>query len=94
MDPKKNALQLAWSNDPAAGATVIFAPVAWFGGDVSIEADGGASCTRAGDVVTCTSGKAAAASVRIAAPSSRCGLTGLEAILLLALVSAFRRSRP
>jgi endoglycosylceramidase len=94
MDAKKNALQLSWTHDPAAGATTIFSPVAWFGGDVSIEADGDAKCTRAGDFVTCTAATAGAKSVRIAAPSSRCGLTGLEAIALLALVSAFRRSRP
>lgn len=94
MDPKKNALQLSWMNDPAAGATELFAPAAWFGGDLSIEADGGAHCTRAGDVVTCTAPNAGAAGVRLAAPSPRCGLTGLEAILLLALVSAARRSRP
>ncbi len=92
-DPTKNALQLSWTNDPAAGATEIFAPAAWFGGDEAIEATG-AICTRGGDVVTCTSATAGAASVRIAAPSRRCGLTGLEAILLLALVSAVRRSRP
>ena len=94
MDPKKSALQLAWTNDPAAGATVIFAPVAFFGGSVSIEADGDAKCTRAGDVVTCTSATAGDKHVRIFAPSPRCGLTGVEAILFLALVSAFRRSRP
>ena len=93
-DAHKRALQLGWTNDPAAGATEIFAPAAWFGGSEAIEADGGAKCTRAGDVVTCSSPTAGAASVRIAAPSPRCGLTGLEAILLLALFSAARRSRP
>ena len=93
-DPKKRALQVAWANDPATGATEIFAPAAWFGGAAAIEADGGATCTRAGDTVTCTSPTAGPASVRIAAPRPRCGLTGLEAILLVALVSAARRSRP
>ncbi len=61
--------------------TEIFAPVAWFGGSVQIDADGDVKCTRAGDVVSCTAASAGKKSVRIAAPSSRCGLTGLEAIL-------------
>lgn len=94
MDPKKNALSLGWTNDPAAGASEIFAPVAYFGGRVQIDADGDVKCTAVGDVVSCTAASAGDKSVRIAAPSSRCGLTGLEGILLLALVSAFRRSRP
>jgi len=94
IDPKKNALQLAWQNDPAAGTTEIFAPAAWFGGSLSIEADGDVACTHTGDVVDCTSPTSGDKRVRIAAPQGRCGLTGFEAILLLALVSAFRRSRP
>jgi len=94
MDPKKNALSLRWTNDPAAGASEIFAPVAYFGGRVQVDADGDVECTAVGDVVSCTAASAGDKSVRIAAPSSRCGLTGLEGILLLALVSAFRRSRP
>jgi len=93
-DPKKNKLALTWTNDPAAGATELFAPVAWFGGETAIEADGGATCTRAGDVVSCVATTAGTKMVRIAAPAPRCGLTGLEAFLVLALVSAFRRSRP
>ncbi len=96
-DPKKNALQLSWTNDPAAGATELFAPAAWFGGDVSVEADGDVGCTRAGDLVTCQSPTAGDKRVRLAAPSPRCGLTGLEGILLLLLMrrlSASRRSRP
>jgi hypothetical protein len=92
--PKKNALALAWSNDPAAGATEIFAPVAFFGGDTVVDADGDVSCTRAGDLVTCSSATAGDKHVRIAAPSPRCGLTGAEALFVLALVSAFRRRRP
>jgi hypothetical protein len=94
MDPKKNALQLGWQNDPAAGTTEIFAPAAWFGGSLSIEADGDVTCTHSGDVVGCTSPTSGDKRVRIAAPQGRCGLTGLEACLLLALVSAWRRSRP
>jgi endoglycosylceramidase len=93
-NPKKNTLALGWSNDPAAGTTEIFAPVAYFGGDTQIDTDGEVTCARAGDIVSCASPSAGNKNVRISAPSPRCGLTGLEALLLLALVSAFRRSRP
>jgi endoglycosylceramidase len=88
---KDNALQLTWSNDPAAGATELFAPAAWFGGDVAIEADGDLSCVRAGDSVSCHSATAGDKRVRLAAPSGRCGLTGLEAILLLSLLRRRRQ---
>ncbi|HEY2748110.1 MAG TPA: cellulase family glycosylhydrolase [Polyangia bacterium] len=91
---KKNTLALGWSNDPAAGATELFAPLAYFGGDTQIDADGDVTCARAGDLVSCASLTSGDKRVRISAPAPRCGLTGLEAILLLALVSAFRRSRP
>ncbi|HEX9101896.1 MAG TPA: cellulase family glycosylhydrolase [Polyangia bacterium] len=94
VDPKKNTVTVQWSHDPAAGATEIFAPAAWFGGEIAIVAGSGVGCTTAGDVVSCTKATSGPASVTIEAPSRRCGLTGLEAILLLALVSAARRSRP
>jgi len=94
MEPKKNTLKLTWTNDPAAGTTEIFAPVAWFGGSVQVDPQGDVHCAQHGDVVDCTSASAGDKTVRIGGTSPRCGLTGLEAILILALVSAARRSRP
>jgi endoglycosylceramidase len=92
-EPARNRLELAWRHDPAAGATEIFAPAAWFGGEFAIEADGDLDCAAAADLVTCSSPTAGDKRVRLAAPARRCGLTGLEGLLLLALVSAWRRSR-
>ncbi len=92
-DLAKNSLQLAWSNDPGAGATELFAPPAWFGGNVDVHAGGDVACTRAGDLVRCTSPTSGVKSVRIDAASRRCGLTGLEALALVALVRRRRRCR-
>jgi endoglycosylceramidase len=90
-DAKKNAMQLSWTNDPAAGATELFAPAAWFGGAVEVSADGDVSCARDGDLVRCTSATSGAKAVRVAAPAPRCGLTGLEAIALVAILRRRRR---
>lgn len=90
-DAMKNAMQLKWNNDPAAGATELFAPAAWFGGSVDVQADGDVRCARDGDLVRCTSATSGAKAVRVAAPAPRCGLTGLEAIALVSLVRRRRR---
>jgi len=85
MTAKGDDLTLAWQNDPAAGATVLFAPK----GDVTSDA----SCTRKGALVTCTSTTGGMKSVRIApAPPSHCGLTGAEPLLLLLLFVYLRRA--
>lgn len=84
-DAKKNAMQLGWTHDPAAGTTELFAPAAWFGGSIEVHADGDVTCTHDGDLVHCTSPTSGDKSVRVAAPAPRCGLTGLEALALVAL---------
>jgi endoglycosylceramidase len=85
MTAKGDDLTLAWQNDPAAGATVVFAPK----GDVTSDA----SCTRKGALVSCTSPTSGMKSLRIApSPPSHCGLTGAEPLLLLLLFAYFRRA--
>ena len=87
----RNALQLTWHHDPAAGQTELFAPAAWFGGSLAISADGDVTCSRDGDLVRCQAPTAGDKRVRLAAPARRCGLTGGEAVLLLALLARWRR---
>jgi endoglycosylceramidase len=89
--PKKNALQLSWQHDPAAGETVLFAPAVYFGGATSLSADGDLRCKSAGDLVRCSAPTAGIKQLRVSAPSSRCGLTGAEGLLLLFLRARIRR---
>jgi endoglycosylceramidase len=91
--PKQNALQLTWDNDPAAGVTELYLPAAYFGGKVSVDGDGDVKCKRDGDLAQCTAASKGTKSVRAAYPSSRCGLTGAEALAFLALVRRRRRQR-
>jgi endoglycosylceramidase len=91
MDAKQNALQLAWTNDPTAGATELYVPAAYFGGSVRVDGDGDVKCKLTGDLASCTAKTTGAKSVRVAAATkTRCGLTGAEA---LAFVLLFRRRR-
>lgn len=92
-DARDNALALAWDNDPAAGDTELFAPAAWFGGAVEVQADRGVDCRRDGDRVRCHAAAAGPVQVRLGAPRRRCGLTGGEALLLVALAGWARRRR-
>jgi endoglycosylceramidase len=91
-DVKKRTLRLAWHHDPAAGTTELFAPAAWFGGDVAADATGDVHCTRNGDLWQCQSATAGDKAVTLAAPARRCGLTGMEAFLVLLLVRVSRRT--
>lgn len=88
-DASKRTLVLAWHADAAAGDTLIYAPTAWFGGATEVTVDGDAGCARDGDTVRCHAA-AGDARVTVAAPRRRCGLTGAEALLVLA---ALRRRR-
>jgi endoglycosylceramidase len=90
---RKNALQLTWQHDPAAGETVLFAPLVYFGGATSLAADGDLRCKSAGDFVHCTAPSAGVKRLRVSAPSPRCGLTGAETLLLVALWRRLRRRR-
>lgn len=88
---KKNVVTLSWQHDPAASATIVFAPLAWFGGATELAADGDLRCSSTGDSVSCTAPTAGAKRLRIRAPSPRCGLTGAEALLLVAVARRLRR---
>lgn len=92
-DAKLNALTLSWDHDPARGETELFAPAAWFGGSVDVSTTGGLSCGSDGDFVRCHDASAGAKSVTLSVASPRCGLTGAEALLLVALARRRRRSQ-
>ncbi len=77
-----NTLTLAWQNDPAAGATEMFAPGSYFGGDIRVDASGDVRCQKLGDRVSCRSPTAGPKQVEIGA-DRRCGLTGAELLLIL-----------
>lgn len=84
---------LSWQHDPAAGATVLYLPEDLFGGaPMSVLVSGDLSCTRDGRLLSCTSTTAGAKTVRVVPSHRRCGLTGAECLLLLALVRR-RRNR-
>jgi endoglycosylceramidase len=89
-DPKKNALTLTWDHDPAHGETELFAPASWFGGDLDVSSNG-ASCTTDGDFVRCHDAAAGMKTVKLSVASPRCGLTGAEAFLVLALARTINR---
>lgn len=92
-DPKKNTLQLTWDNLPAAGATELFLPAAYFGGNVSVDGDGDVKCKRSGDIFSCTAKSSGSKSLRASYPSPRCGMTGAEALAFLGLLRLHRRRR-
>ena len=87
-----SSLTLVWQNDPVAGATEIFAPGSYFGGDVSIDAGGDVRCEKSGDRVSCSSPTAGPKQVKIGA-DRRCGLTGGELLLILFAWIAFRERK-
>jgi endoglycosylceramidase len=78
----RQGLRLDWTHDPAAGATELYVPAAL---GLDAIAATGASCTRAGELVTCRATTAGAKSLRVTKDSSKCGLTGAEALLLVGL---------
>jgi endoglycosylceramidase len=91
-DPKTNVLELTWMHDPFAGAVELYLPGSYFGGDVEVQPDGDVKCKRSGALFSCSSYTAGPKRLRAVAPSPACGLTGAEALLVLALVRR-RRSR-
>jgi len=91
-DATKNAMQLGWQHDPAAGTTELFAPAAWFGGKVAVEADGDVTCASDGEVVRCQAPTAGDKRVRVVAPRPVCGLTGMEGLFLVLAVRLSRRT--
>jgi endoglycosylceramidase len=89
-----------WSHDPAMGATEIFVPSqAFFGVDTpGIETEGDVlTCAFQASVITCLSPVAGTKRVTVVktAPAkvdaSKCGLTGIELVLLVPLLGALRR---
>jgi endoglycosylceramidase len=88
--PGDSTLDLTWVNDPAAGATELFVPAAWFGGHVAVHGSGDVSCTTDGAIARCTAPTAGTKQVHVAAPRG-CGLTGAEAALILLALSWRRR---
>jgi endoglycosylceramidase len=82
--PGATYMVLGWHHDPAAGATELFAPAAYFGGAITVDG-GDLVCRTAGDVVSCTSDSAGDVQVRVGGGRS-CGLTGAEALLLVWLL--------
>jgi endoglycosylceramidase len=93
--PSDGSLELSWTHDTSVGETVLYLPADWFGGHVSLHADGDLSCKLTGGLAHCTSPTNGEKRVRADAPRS-CGLTGAE-FLLIALLSRCRlrlRRRP
>lgn len=86
-----HALTVAWEHDPARGETELFAPAAWFGGDVAIAATGGLRCARAGELVRCHDDLPGSKTVTLTPAPPRCGLTGAEGLLLLVVAARVRR---
>jgi endoglycosylceramidase len=84
-------LTLAWRHAPSAGATEIVVPAAFFGGRRRVEAEGDVSCALDELVARCTAATTGEKRVRVVSDPPRCGLTGGEAILLLAIAFAVRR---
>jgi endoglycosylceramidase len=92
-DAQKNTLALTWQNDPGAGATELFVPAAYFGGHAIVYVDEGGSCATDGDIVRCSVSGSGTRHLHARAPSKSCGLTGMEAILVLAALRRVRRRR-
>lgn len=100
--PEDREIELAWEHDPAAGLTEVFVPAQAFfeTRSVVVETSGeGLTCSFAGSFVRCFSPDAGPMRIVVrAAPASepgRCGLTGIELLLLwpLSLVARRRRKR-
>jgi endoglycosylceramidase len=90
------ALTLTWRHDPAIGATEIVAPPTFFGpsGARRVEPEGDVTCAADGElVVRCTAPTAGDKRVRVVADPPRCGLTGGEGLLLVAIYAAAKRRR-
>jgi len=87
MSAGAQSLDVTWQHDPAAGATELFLPAAWFGGAVALSTDGSLHCKQDGELASCESSTPGMARVH-AAPAPRCGLTGLE-LLAIALLSFY-----
>ncbi len=97
-DGADGALALTWAHDPAAGATVIYAPASAFAADaIAVDAGGDLACATMGALVTCTAPTAGEKRVRVTAaappPAGSCGLTGIEPLALIALALLLRQRR-
>lgn len=92
-DVGKRSFVLDWDHDPSAGETELYAPEEWFDGGAEVAATGGLVCTRASDLVRCGAGTAGAKRVTLTAATPRCGLTGGEALLLVAAARRIGRRR-
>ncbi len=89
VDRARNRLVVTWQHDLAAGVTEIYAPLVYFGGPISVSATG-AGCTVVMELVTCTATTSGEKRVQIVA-ASRCGLTGIEAVLVMLALRVIRR---
>lgn len=86
----RNRLTLTWQHDAASGDTEIFAPADYFGGTISVETEGDVRCTTVLTLVTCSATTSGPKRVRVVA-APRCGLTGIEGVLLLIALGLRRR---
>jgi hypothetical protein len=98
-DKVKSTIDLAWDNDPALGATVLFVPdTELFGAaHVVLEPTGeGLTCDFAERHATCTSTASGRMQLRVRAEedaSNKCGLFGIEAALPVLAARLRRRKR-
>lgn len=88
-------VELSWDHDPATGSTELFVPrQSLFGSNpiaFALEGDGLVCAFDAGEtIVTCESAAPGAKSVRIA-PTTGCGLSGIEIVLVSAALALRRR---
>jgi endoglycosylceramidase len=92
-----SSLTFSWTNVPAQNATELFVPPSAFGAtSLAFDTSSDVSCASSGDIVSCSSTSAGPKTVRVHAPpppQSNCGLTGMEALLLLGVVWAIRKRR-
>jgi endoglycosylceramidase len=89
------AVDLSWTHDPSAGTTEIFlAPAQVLGSaEIDMDASSDLQCTVDGDLVKCSAATAGDKSVHLTPAKRRCGLTGLEALLLAAVIRRVGRRR-
>ncbi len=91
------SLTVSWTNVPSSNATELFVPPSALGADsLAFDTSSDVSCISKGNTVSCSSSTPGAKTVRIhaaPAPQSNCGLTGMEALILLGAVWAVRRRR-
>lgn len=99
--PAERSLTLVWDHDPARGDTELFAPPEWFDereGGVEVSATGGVHCakdsSKTDSVIRCRDGSAGAQTVTLTPAAPRCGLTGIEGLLLFGLVRALLLRQP